>query len=94
MKEWKKAEEEKRLMELEIMYLKSNQDPKLYDLILEPDEEAENLSGKENQTKKKKQPLISKQTPLEHFKLPHCMDMVPMSFPDTMAVQPLYNKLK
>lgn len=34
MKDWSKAEEEKALMDLEIMYLKSNQNPKLYELIM------------------------------------------------------------
>ena len=38
MKEWTKGEEERKLMDIEIMYLKSNQDPKLYDLIMDTEE--------------------------------------------------------
>ena len=41
MKEWTKAQEEKALMDLELMYLKSNQDPKLYDLIMTLDDNEE-----------------------------------------------------
>ena len=96
LKEWTKGEEEKALMDLEIMYLKSNQDPKLYEMIMGSDENDEELNGWWSQKQQKKKPVICKQTPLEYFKLPHCRDMVPTSYQETMVknLEPLHQKLK
>lgn len=92
MKQWTAAEEEKAMMDLEIMYLQSNQNPKLYNMLTS--EEKLRQSGQSSGSHQGKV-IVGKYTRDDQyqFRLDTAKDMIPISWPDTMTLTPVIHAL-
>ena len=94
LSQWNKAQVEQQNRKLELMYWRSNQDPKIYALLEKAKLTGESRSRSRGRGSSRDGKKMGKYTSVDKFKM-HPLDMVPMVYPDSMKqkVEPVIYQL-